>query len=67
MISGSTSEPSNLSGTITAQKTLTGSLNVESTLVGKVSVSVKDVPYFETPNKSGGTTVFIGKEIVNGI
>lgn len=66
MISGVTSETSNLTGTITAQKTLSGSLNADSTLTGKVSVSVRAVPYFETPNVSGGTTVFIGKEIVNG-
>ena len=30
-------------------------------------VTVTEIPYFETSNNSGGTTVFIGKEIeING-
>lgn len=65
MISGSTSEIQNLTGTITAQKTLSGTIGGKSDLQGKVSVSVRDVPYYETSNISGGTTVYIGKEVVN--
>ena len=67
MISGAVSEPSNLTGSINAQKTLSGTLNQVSCLTGVVSASVKEVPYFETSNESGGTTVYIGKEIANGI
>ena len=66
MISGVTSEVQNLSGTITAQKTLEGLISTEESLIGKVSVSVRDVPYYETSNPSGGTTIFIGKEIPYG-
>lgn len=65
MISGVTSEIKNLTGTITAKKTLSGSISEDGSLKGKVSVSVRDVPYYETSNSSGGTTVYIGKEIVN--
>lgn len=65
MISGTTSEIENLTGTITAQKTLSGTVSGESGLYGKVSVSVRDVPYYETSNTSGGTTVYIGKEVIN--
>lgn len=67
MISGVTSETQNLSGTIIAQKTLTGLISPESSLTGKVSVSVRDVPYFETTNPFGGTTIFIAKEVANGV
>ena len=66
MISGVTSEVQNLSGTITAQKTLEGFISTKEILTGKVSVSVRDVPYYETSNSSGGTTIFIGKEIGYG-
>lgn len=55
MILGIASEITNLSGIITTEKTLTG----------KISVSVRDVPYYETENVFGGTTVYIGKELVN--
>lgn len=65
MISGTTSEIENLTGVITAQKTLSGTVSGESGLYGKISVSVRDVPYHEIPNASGGTTVYIGKEVVN--
>lgn len=65
MISGITSEIKNLSGKIAAEKTLNGSISGDGSLIGKVSVSVRDVPYYETSNVSGGTTVYIGKEIVN--
>lgn len=65
MISGISSEIKNLSGKITAEKTLSGSISGDGSLIGKVSVSVRDVPYYETSNVSGGTTVYIGKEIVN--
>ena len=65
MISGTTSEPKNLFGVITAEKTLSGSISGKSSLVGTVSVSVLDVPHYETSNATGGTTVYIGKEIVN--
>lgn len=65
MISGVTSEIKNLTGIITAEKILSGSISEDGSLKGKVSVSVRDVPYYETSNSSGGTTVYIGKEIVN--
>lgn len=65
MISGVTSEIKNLSGKITAERTLNGSISGDGSLIGKVSVSVRDVPYYETSNPSGGTTVYIGKEVVN--
>lgn len=65
MISGLASKIENLTGTITAKKSLEASLNAEKGLIGKVSLSVKDVPYFETSNSAGGITVYIGKEIVN--
>lgn len=65
MISGVTSEIKNLTGKITAEKALNGSISGEGSLIGKVSVSVRDVPYYETANPSGGTTVYIGNEITN--
>lgn len=65
MISGVTSEIKNLTGKIIAEKALNGSISGEGSLIGKVSVSVRDVPYYETTNPSGGTTVYIGKEITN--
>lgn len=65
MISGITSETGYLYGTITAKKPLRGTISGESGLTGKVSVSVRDVPYYETSNSAGGITVYIGKEIVN--
>lgn len=65
MISGVTSKIENLTGTITARKSLKASISTRKDLIGKISVSVKDVPYFETSNSAGGITVYIGKEIVN--
>lgn len=65
MISGIASEIKNLSGKITEERTLNGSISGEGSLIGKVSVSVRDVPYYETTNPYGGTTVYIGKEITN--
>lgn len=65
MISGTASKIGNLSGNITAKETLNGYINRVGGLTGKVSVSVKDVPYYETSNDSGGTTVYIGKEVVD--
>lgn len=44
---------------------LKGTISAEGSLTGKVSVSVRDVPYYETSNDSGGSTVYIGKEVVN--
>lgn len=65
MIEGSTSKIEDLTGTLTASKLgVTGVLNAEEGLIGKVSVSVKDVPYYETTNSSGGTTVYIAKEVM---
>lgn len=65
MLSGTTSEIKNLTGTITTEKSLQGSVSGKSELTGQVSVSVRDVPYYETSNSSGGITVYIGKEVVN--
>lgn len=53
MISGATSESTNLSGRITPEGSLTGT----------VTMSVRDVPYYETDNLSGGITVYIAKEV----
>lgn len=65
MISGITSKCEGaMSGTISAISKLSGSINGSSKLHGKASVSVKDVPYYETSNDSGGTTIYIGKEVV---
>lgn len=65
MISGVTSSSeSAMSGIISALSKLSGTINGSSELNAKVSVSVKDVPYYETSNISGGSTVYIGKEIV---
>lgn len=44
---------------------LQGTISTEGSLTGTVSVSVRDVPYYETDNPYGGTTVYIGKEVVN--
>lgn len=60
MISGNISGLQN-----SLEKTLSGTISVERGLTGKVSVSVRDVPYYETSNESGGITVYIGKEVVN--
>lgn len=65
MISGVTSGIKNLSGKITAEETLKASISGSESLIGNISVSVRDVPYYETDNSSGGITVYIGKEIVN--
>lgn len=65
MISGLTSDINNLYGSVTAKKALTGSISAKENLIGTVSVSVKDVPYYETSNSSGGLTVYIGKEVPN--
>ena len=65
MISGYTSEKSRLGGTITAQKALSGTISGIEPLSGKLSVSVREVPYYETTNIFGGTTVYIGKEIAD--
>lgn len=63
MISGTTSEIQNLSGRIVAEKSLSGSISGDGTLSGSVSVSVRDVPYYETSNTSGGITAYIAKEV----
>lgn len=63
MISGKTSDVQNLLGELNVEPSMSGTISGESTLTGKVSVSVRDIPYYETANLSGGTTVYIGKEI----
>lgn len=65
MISGTTSETSKLSGGITVTGPITGELSENKGLTGKLSVSVMDVPYYETSNPQGGTTVYIGKVVAN--
>lgn len=39
--------------------------NHSCSLYGKLSVSTKEVPYHETSNASGGTTIYIGKEMID--
>lgn len=65
MISGKMSESNNLSGTITSKRTLNGSISSNKGITGKISVSVRHVPYNETSNMSGGTTVYIAKEVMD--
>lgn len=62
-LSGKKSYTGQLSGVISSKGTLNGKISGNSGLEGKVSVSVKNVPYYETSNESGGLTVYIGKEV----
>lgn len=63
MIPGYISKTNNLSGRISAPTSLKGNISADPSLKGSVSVSVRDVPYYETSNSSGGSTVYIGKEV----
>lgn len=54
-----------LIGTSSDIKNLTGTISADGSLRGELSVSVIDVPYYETSNEYGGTTVYIGKEVVD--
>lgn len=65
MICGTASETRRLSGTIKVEEQLCGSISGDKILYGKISLPVNPeiIPYYETSNSSGGTTVYIGKEI----
>ncbi len=71
MLSGVTSNQNeSMFGILSANpsSSMTGRISGQSELFGIVSVSVKDVPYYETDNDSGGITVYIGSEVVdNGV
>lgn len=65
ILSGTTSLFGNLTGIITEEATITGTIKPDSGLYGNMSVSTASVPYYETSNDFGGTTVFIGREVIN--
>lgn len=66
MSTGIITEKPVLYGTINETEQLRGNISATPyTLTGIVSVSVRDVPYYETSNAYGGTTVYIGKEVVS--
>lgn len=44
---------------------LTGKISAEPTLIGKLIVSVMEVPYYEISNESGGSTVYIAREVID--
>lgn len=46
-----------------ALPSLSGELSPVDILVGTLTVSTKEILYWETSNQSGGTTVYIGKEV----
>lgn len=55
-----------LYGQISSEKeSMTGNISVPSRLFGTISVSVIGVPYYEVSNIEGGTTVYIGNEVIN--
>lgn len=45
--------------------TIYGKIIETPTIGGKMVVSVRDVPFYETNNESGGTTVYISREVMD--
>lgn len=54
-----------LDGIIRDEEKLSGIISPNVTICGKLGVSVRDVPFYETKNEAGGTTVYISKEVVD--
>ncbi len=57
-----------IKGYASTDESMTGYISAVPGFTGKISVSVKEVPYYETQNQAGGTTVYIGSEVIdNGV
>ncbi len=68
MISGMKSISETLTGSLTAIEPLRGDISKNGGLFGELSVSIQEVPYYETSNEQGGITVYIGKVVTdNGL
>ena len=59
MLDGVVLDEEKLTGNISPDKTIYGKVIETPTIEGKIVVSVRDVPFFETTNEFGGTTVTI--------
>ena len=65
MLDGVVLDDEKLTGNISLDKTIYGKIIETPTIEGKMVVSVRDVPFYETNNESGGTTVYISREVMD--
>lgn len=65
MLDGIVLDEEKLTGNISPDKTIYGKIIETPTIEGKMVVSVRDVPFYETSNESGGTTVYISREVMD--
>ena len=65
MLDGIVLDEEKLTGNISLDKTIYGKIIKTPTIEGKIVVSVRDVPFYETTNESGGTTVYISREVMD--
>ena len=65
MLDGVVLDEEKLTGNISPDKTIYGKIIETPIIEGKIVVSVRDVPFYETNNESGGTTVYISREVMD--
>ena len=65
MLDGVVLDEEKLTGNISPDKTIYGKIIETPIIEGKIVVSVRDVPFFETKNDFGGTTVYISREVMD--
>ena len=65
MLDGVVLDEEKLTGNISPDKAIYGKVIETPTIEGKIVVSVRDVPFYETTNEFGGTTVYISREVMD--
>lgn len=65
MLDGIVLDEEKLSGNISPDKTIYGKIIETPIIEGKIVLSVRDVPFYETKNEAGGTTVYISREVMD--
>ena len=65
MLDGVVLDEEKLTENISPNKTNYGKIIETPTIEGKIVVSVRDVPFYETKNEFGGTTVYISREVMD--
>ena len=65
MLDGVVLDEEKLTGNISPDKTIYGKVIETPIIEGKIVVSVRDVPFYETTNEFGGTTVYISREVMD--
>lgn len=65
MLIGMLPEEEKLTVMMRIEKPLIATLKPRPQLEGRMIVSTKEVPFFETSNPSGGSTVYIAREVLD--